>query len=263
MASCGRAVHDRPTVCRIEDRAVARAGELSVLVSDLTLLVGTDRRVGHEISALRGGPRTRRLSVVGELASPRPVGTLRSLGLWLRKSPPNPWSRRMIRQKFLRHPRKQSLPHLRHLTRRRRRRPQPWHRAAVTPIAAPSRINLLRGIPSSKTSSSVNYRFPSLCIRSPEDFGLVIPCAGVVAYTGIRSSYTPREVLFVKAMAWVRILVGAVWINGGVEKLLNADFPNSSPPASRRRLRLASPTLFPILYAELRDPPTRELSPNW
>lgn len=28
-----------------------------------------------------------------------------------------------------------------------------------------------------------------------------------------------------KAMAWVRILVGAVWINGGIEKLLNADFP--------------------------------------
>ena len=29
----------------------------------------------------------------------------------------------------------------------------------------------------------------------------------------------------VKAMAWVRILVGAVWINGGIEKILNADFP--------------------------------------
>lgn len=28
-----------------------------------------------------------------------------------------------------------------------------------------------------------------------------------------------------KAMAWVRILVGAVWINGGIEKILNADFP--------------------------------------
>ena len=28
-----------------------------------------------------------------------------------------------------------------------------------------------------------------------------------------------------KAMAWVRILVGAVWINGGIEKLLNGDFP--------------------------------------
>ncbi|CAN5577480.1 hypothetical protein BH24ACT22_BH24ACT22_16770 [soil metagenome] len=27
------------------------------------------------------------------------------------------------------------------------------------------------------------------------------------------------------AMAWVRILVGAVWINGGIEKLLNSDFP--------------------------------------
>lgn len=29
----------------------------------------------------------------------------------------------------------------------------------------------------------------------------------------------------VKAMAWVRVLVGAVWINGGIEKLLNEDFP--------------------------------------
>ncbi len=28
-----------------------------------------------------------------------------------------------------------------------------------------------------------------------------------------------------KAMAWVRVLVGAVWINGGVEKILNGDFP--------------------------------------
>ena len=28
-----------------------------------------------------------------------------------------------------------------------------------------------------------------------------------------------------KAMAWVRILVGAVWVNGGIEKLLNEDFP--------------------------------------
>lgn len=28
-----------------------------------------------------------------------------------------------------------------------------------------------------------------------------------------------------KAMAWVRILVGAVWINGGIEKILNGEFP--------------------------------------
>ena len=28
-----------------------------------------------------------------------------------------------------------------------------------------------------------------------------------------------------KAMVWVRVLVGAVWINGGVEKILNGDFP--------------------------------------
>ncbi len=27
------------------------------------------------------------------------------------------------------------------------------------------------------------------------------------------------------AMTWIRILVGAVWLNGGIEKLLNPDFP--------------------------------------
>jgi thiosulfate dehydrogenase [quinone] large subunit len=26
-------------------------------------------------------------------------------------------------------------------------------------------------------------------------------------------------------MVWVRVLIGAVWLNGGVEKLLNPDFP--------------------------------------
>lgn len=26
-------------------------------------------------------------------------------------------------------------------------------------------------------------------------------------------------------MAWVRILIGALWLNGGIEKLLNPDFP--------------------------------------
>ncbi|HET7481034.1 MAG TPA: TQO small subunit DoxD [Rubrobacteraceae bacterium] len=28
-----------------------------------------------------------------------------------------------------------------------------------------------------------------------------------------------------RAMAWVRILIGAVWLNGAIEKLLNPDFP--------------------------------------
>lgn len=28
-----------------------------------------------------------------------------------------------------------------------------------------------------------------------------------------------------RAMAWVRILTGAIWLNGGLEKLLNPDFP--------------------------------------
>jgi thiosulfate dehydrogenase [quinone] large subunit len=26
-------------------------------------------------------------------------------------------------------------------------------------------------------------------------------------------------------MAWVRVLVGAVWVDGALEKLLNPDFP--------------------------------------
>ena len=26
-------------------------------------------------------------------------------------------------------------------------------------------------------------------------------------------------------MVWVRVLIGAVWLNGGIEKLLNSDFP--------------------------------------
>jgi thiosulfate dehydrogenase [quinone] large subunit len=29
----------------------------------------------------------------------------------------------------------------------------------------------------------------------------------------------------VNGMVWVRVLIGAVWLNGGVEKLLNPDFP--------------------------------------
>jgi len=26
-------------------------------------------------------------------------------------------------------------------------------------------------------------------------------------------------------MVWVRVLIGAVWLNGGIEKLLNTEFP--------------------------------------
>jgi thiosulfate dehydrogenase (quinone) large subunit len=29
----------------------------------------------------------------------------------------------------------------------------------------------------------------------------------------------------VNGMVWVRVLIGAIWLNGGVEKLLNPDFP--------------------------------------
>lgn len=34
-----------------------------------------------------------------------------------------------------------------------------------------------------------------------------------------------KEVLRMNGMAWVRILVGTVWLNGAVEKLLNPSFP--------------------------------------
>jgi thiosulfate dehydrogenase [quinone] large subunit len=31
--------------------------------------------------------------------------------------------------------------------------------------------------------------------------------------------------LAVNGMVWVRVLIGAVWLNGAVEKLLNPEFP--------------------------------------
>ena len=34
-----------------------------------------------------------------------------------------------------------------------------------------------------------------------------------------------KGVSHVNGMVWVRVLIGAVWLNGGVEKLLNPDFP--------------------------------------
>jgi hypothetical protein len=34
-----------------------------------------------------------------------------------------------------------------------------------------------------------------------------------------------EESMMTKGMAWVRILVGAVWLNGALEKLLNPHFP--------------------------------------
>src|ERR687894_2764776 len=41
----------------------------------------------------------------------------------------------------------------------------------------------------------------------------------------MRSSGTSERSLAVNGMVWVRVLVGAVWLNGGVEKLLNPEFP--------------------------------------
>jgi hypothetical protein len=34
-----------------------------------------------------------------------------------------------------------------------------------------------------------------------------------------------RGVRYVNGMVWVRVLIGAVWLNGGLEKLLNPGFP--------------------------------------
>jgi thiosulfate dehydrogenase [quinone] large subunit len=34
-----------------------------------------------------------------------------------------------------------------------------------------------------------------------------------------------KGALYVNGMVWVRVLIGAVWLNGGVEKLLNPGFP--------------------------------------
>src|SRR5918992_943927 len=41
----------------------------------------------------------------------------------------------------------------------------------------------------------------------------------------MRSSGTSERSLAVNGMVWVRVLVGAVWLNGAVEKLLNPEFP--------------------------------------
>jgi thiosulfate dehydrogenase (quinone) large subunit len=37
--------------------------------------------------------------------------------------------------------------------------------------------------------------------------------------------YSGRLGLTMSGMAWVRILIGAIWLNGAVEKLLNPNFP--------------------------------------
>src|SRR5215217_2598153 len=48
-----RAVHDRPAVRRVEDRAVAGAGEVAVVVAHGALTVRADRRVRREVAALK------------------------------------------------------------------------------------------------------------------------------------------------------------------------------------------------------------------
>jgi hypothetical protein len=44
-----------------------------------------------------------------------------------------------------------------------------------------------------------------------------------------------------RGMAWVRILVGAVWLNGALEKFLNPQFAQSleAGDSSRKRLRFS------------------------
>src|SRR3712207_8184204 len=41
----------------------------------------------------------------------------------------------------------------------------------------------------------------------------------------IRISWNLGEETRVHGMVWVRVLVGAVWLNGAIEKLLNPEFP--------------------------------------
>src|SRR5215203_6014880 len=41
----------------------------------------------------------------------------------------------------------------------------------------------------------------------------------------MRRPATSERSLAVNGMVWVRVLVGAVWLNGAVEKLLNPEFP--------------------------------------
>src|SRR5215218_3195048 len=48
-----RAVHDRPAVRRVEDRAVAGAGEVAVVVAHGALTVRADRRVRREVSTFK------------------------------------------------------------------------------------------------------------------------------------------------------------------------------------------------------------------
>lgn len=56
--------------------------------------------------------------------------------------------------------------------------------------------------------------------------GLAEPASGNVdnvADGALRRS--GKEPYTLNGMTWVRIVIGAVWLNGGIEKLLNPDFP--------------------------------------
>jgi thiosulfate dehydrogenase [quinone] large subunit len=87
-------------------------------------------------------------------------------------------------------------------------------------------MNLPREILSSTTlPSSVGYgRYRYL--RTPPGCGsLHLPIAAVRIRRIYRRSGTSERSRAVNGMVWVRVLVGAVWLNGAVEKLLNPEFP--------------------------------------
>ncbi len=76
----GGAVHHRAAVCRVEDRAVAGAGEVAVAVAHRALTMRADRRVRYEVAAVQVYQH-RRLPTffVGELEG-RPLRHVRLLG---------------------------------------------------------------------------------------------------------------------------------------------------------------------------------------
>jgi len=62
-------------------------------------------------------------------------------------------------------------------------------------------------------------------IRKGRGSGSSNPSIADVRIRRIKTYGTTERSLAVNGMVWVRILVGAVWLNGGLEKLLNPSFP--------------------------------------
>jgi len=60
-------------------------------------------------------------------------------------------------------------------------------------------------------------------IRTPYHFIYANRAAAVVKITASESEGFREELM--NAMVWVRVIVGAVWLNAGLEKLLNPSFP--------------------------------------